>query len=73
MNNKQVTVFMGDDASPEVMMPTVALLRNMDLGVDFVEPLVGQAAKAQTGTLFPKRPGPNRCRRRHILWFHQRR
>jgi len=54
MNNKQVTVFMGDDASPEVMMPTVALLRNMDLGVDFVEPLVGQAAKAQTGTLFPE-------------------
>ena len=53
MSNKQVAVFMGDDASPEVMAPTVALLRAMDLGIDFIVPLVGKAAKAQTGTLFP--------------------
>jgi isocitrate/isopropylmalate dehydrogenase len=53
MSNKQVAVFMGDDASPEVMRPTVALLRGMDLNINFVEPLVGQVAKNQTGTLFP--------------------
>lgn len=53
MSNKQVAVFMGDDASPEVMEPTTELLKGMDLGIEFVEPVVGQAAKAQTGTLFP--------------------
>ena len=53
MANKQVAVFMGDDASPEVMAPTVDLLRGMDLGIDFVEPLVGQVAKNASGTLFP--------------------
>ncbi|NCF45629.1 MAG: isocitrate/isopropylmalate dehydrogenase family protein [Proteobacteria bacterium] len=53
MTNKQVAVFLGDDASPEVMRPTVDLLRGMDLGIDFVEPMVGQAAKQATGTLFP--------------------
>ena len=53
MANKQVAVFLGDDASPEVMRPTVDLLRAMDLDIDFVEPVVGQAAKQATGTLFP--------------------
>jgi hypothetical protein len=33
MANKQVAVFMGDDASPEVMVPTVDLLRGMNLGL----------------------------------------
>mgnify|MGYP005736714641 CR=1 FL=1 len=41
MSNKQVAVFYGDDASPEVMQPTVDLLRSMNLGIDFIEPLVG--------------------------------
>ena len=54
MNNKQVAVFYGDDASPEVMKPTVDLLRSMNLGIDFIEPLVGKAAKDATGTLFPE-------------------
>lgn len=53
MGNKQVAVFMGDDASPEVMQPTVSLLRDLSPGIDFIEPLVGQAAKTQFGTLFP--------------------
>ncbi|HCG70115.1 MAG TPA: isocitrate/isopropylmalate dehydrogenase family protein [Gammaproteobacteria bacterium] len=35
------------------MRPTLDLLRAMDLGIDFVEPVVGQAAKQATGTLFP--------------------
>lgn len=54
MAGKQIAVFYGDDASPEVMLPTVNLLRSMDLGIDFVEPLVGQAAKQATGSLFPE-------------------
>ena len=54
MNNKQVAVFYGDDASPEVMKPTVDLLRSLNLGIDFIEPLVGKAAKDATGTLFPE-------------------
>ena len=50
MGNKQVAVFMGDDASPEVMQPTVSLLRDLGPDIDFIEPLVGQAAKTH-GTL----------------------
>ena len=42
------------DASPEVIKPTVDLLRSMNLGIDFIEPLVGKAAKDATGTLFPE-------------------
>ena len=36
---EQVAVFYGDDASPEVMQPTVDLLRSLHLDIDFIEPL----------------------------------
>ena len=53
METKTVAVFVGDDASPEVMVPTVALLEDLQLGIEFVEPSIGSDAKKQTGSLFP--------------------
>jgi isocitrate/isopropylmalate dehydrogenase len=53
MATKHVTVFNGDDASPEVMVPTVDILKSMDLDIEFTYPLIGGAAKAVSGALFP--------------------
>jgi len=38
MTTKQVTVFNGDDASPEVMVPAVDILKSMDLDIEFSYP-----------------------------------
>ncbi len=53
MANKRVVVIEGEDASPEAMQPAVALLKAMDLPIDFDYPLVGIPAKEATGTTFP--------------------
>ena len=50
---KQVTVFNGDDASPEVMVPVVDILKSMDLDIEFSYPLIGTAAMAASGAFFP--------------------
>lgn len=52
--NKKVVVFDGDDASPEVMIPTVQLLKDMGLPIEFQRPLLGDAAKEATGEIFPE-------------------
>lgn len=54
MANKQVVVVDGDDAAPEAMGPSVALLESMDLPIDFERPLIGQAAIDETGSGFPE-------------------
>lgn len=54
MTDKTVVVFEGDDASPEVMQPTLALLEKLDLPIQFIKPLLGEAALAATGEAFPK-------------------
>ncbi len=53
METKTVAVFIGDDASPEVMVPAVALIEDMQLGIEFIEPVIGKAAQAETGSFFP--------------------
>ena len=53
MQNKQVVVFNGDDASPEVMVPTVRLLKDMSLPIEFSHPLIGETAKKTMGHVFP--------------------
>jgi isocitrate/isopropylmalate dehydrogenase len=50
---KRVVVFDGDDASPEVMIPTVNLLESMQLPITFERPIIGEAAKKETGHTFP--------------------
>ena len=53
MQRKRVTVFNGDDASPEVMIPTVELLQKLELPIDFEFPLIGEAAEKEFGKAFP--------------------
>ena len=53
MGQKKVVVFNGDDASPEVMIPTVEILKSLDLSIDFDYPLIGQEAIQATGENFP--------------------
>ena len=54
MSRKTVAVFPGDDASPEVMHPTVELLEKLHLPIDFVYPMVGNEALAAHGSRFPE-------------------
>jgi isocitrate/isopropylmalate dehydrogenase len=49
-----VCVVAGDDAAPEVMRPTVAMLRSLASDIRFVEALGGREAEARYGTTFPE-------------------
>ncbi len=51
--SKTVAVIEGDDASPEVVRPTVELLDAMQLGIRFTWPSVGEPAIAEHGAPFP--------------------
>lgn len=51
--SKTVAVIEGDDASPEVIQPAVELIDQMNLGINWTYPVVGEAAKAETGKSFP--------------------
>ena len=48
-----VCVIAGDDAAPEVMRPTVEILRTLAPAIRFVEPPCGRDAQARYGTAFP--------------------
>ena len=48
-----VVVIEGDDASPEAMQPSVALIAALGVPIDFSRPLVGEPAKEKYGTPFP--------------------
>lgn len=48
-----VCVIPGDDAAPEVMRPTVEILRELAPDIRFVEVPCGREAQAQYGTTFP--------------------
>ncbi len=49
-----VCVIAGDDAAPDVMRPTVELLRVLAPDVQFVEALCGREAQARHGNSFPQ-------------------
>ncbi|GAC1394055.1 MAG: bifunctional 3-isopropylmalate/3-methylmalate dehydrogenase [Ktedonobacteraceae bacterium] len=48
-----VCVIPGDDAAPEVMRPTVEILRSLAPDVQFVEAVCGREAQARYGNAFP--------------------
>ncbi|MFL2537111.1 MAG: isocitrate/isopropylmalate family dehydrogenase [Candidatus Azotimanducaceae bacterium] len=52
MSDKTVAVFLGDDASPEVMAPTVALLETLALPISFVYPPVATNPDSAPGNNF---------------------
>jgi len=51
---KKVCVVKGDDASPEVVLPTVQILEGMNLDIEFLWPLTGDEAITKCGDTFPQ-------------------
>ena len=51
---KQVVVIEGEDASPEAVRPTVALIDRLDLDIEWVYPLVGDEAFKLHNSRFPR-------------------
>lgn len=54
MAGKRVCVIKGEDASPEVVLPTVEILEGMKLGLEFIWALTGEEAIQKYGTPFPE-------------------
>jgi isocitrate/isopropylmalate dehydrogenase len=50
---KRVVVIEGEDAAPEAVRPTVALLDGLGLDIEWIHPPVGLAAQERFGTTFP--------------------
>lgn len=53
MATKRVVVIEGDDAAPEAMRPTVALVQQLNLDIEWMFPPFGAAAEAKFGSPFP--------------------
>ena len=53
MPSRTIAVIEGDDAAPEAVRPTVALLDGMGLGLAWRRPVVGERAEAATDTALP--------------------
>lgn len=53
MGTKRVVVIEGDDAAPEAVRPTVALLKQLNLDIEWLHPPFGNDAMTRFGTLFP--------------------
>jgi isocitrate/isopropylmalate dehydrogenase len=50
---KRVVVIEGEDAAPEAVRPTVALLDRLGLGIEWLRPPVGEEGLARSGSAFP--------------------
>ena len=50
---KTIAVIEGDDAAPEAVRPTIELLKSLNIGLEFVYPVVGEEAEKRTGSAFP--------------------
>ena len=51
---KRVSVIQGEDAAPEVVVPTVQILEGMNLDIEFIWTETGDEAVAKYGTSFPE-------------------
>ncbi len=54
MPESRVAVIEGDDASPEAVKPTVEMIDNMNLGIEWVYPPVGAQGEALHNSIFPE-------------------
>jgi isocitrate/isopropylmalate dehydrogenase len=54
VGTKRVVVIEGEDAAPEAVRPTIALIDCLDLDIEWVRPPVGDAGIAQHGSPFPE-------------------
>ena len=57
MSTKRVVVIEGEDAAPEAVRPTLALVDKLGVDIEWVRPPVGEEGLARYGSLFP-----NACR-----------
>jgi isocitrate/isopropylmalate dehydrogenase len=53
MSSKRVVVIEGEDASPEAMRPSLALLQELGCDIEWIQPAVGERAIAECGNAFP--------------------
>jgi len=53
MTRKRVVVIEGEDAAPEAVRPTLALIDRLGVDIEWVRPLVGRAAMAAGESPFP--------------------
>ena len=54
MSTRRVVVIEGEDAAPEAMRPTLALLERLSLDIEWLHPPVGEAARERHGSTFPE-------------------
>jgi isocitrate/isopropylmalate dehydrogenase len=54
MSIKRVVVIEGEDAAPEAVRPTIALVDRLGLSIEWVRPPVGEAGVARYGSPFPE-------------------
>ncbi len=54
MPTRRVVVIEGEDAAPEAMRPTLALLERLCLDIEWLRPPVGEAARERHGSAFPE-------------------
>jgi isocitrate/isopropylmalate dehydrogenase len=54
MSRKSVVVVEGEDASPEAMRPSVALLRDLGAEIDWLTPPIGARGIEEHGSVFPQ-------------------
>lgn len=54
METKRVVVIEGEDASPEAVRPTIALIDKLNLGIEWVYPPVGDAGLDLHNSVFPE-------------------
>ncbi len=53
MTPKRVVVIAGEDAAPEAVQPTLALVNQLRLPIEWIHPPVGERGLAAHGSLFP--------------------
>ena len=53
MSGKRVVVIEGEDAAPEAIRPSVALIDGLGLGIEWLHPPVGQRGVDESGSPFP--------------------
>jgi isocitrate/isopropylmalate dehydrogenase len=53
MERKRVVVIEGEDASPEAVRPTLALIEKLNLDIEWLHPAVGDAGIERHGSVFP--------------------
>ncbi len=53
MTRKRVVVIEGEDAAPEAVRPSVALIDELDLDIEWVRPPVGERGIEEAGSPFP--------------------